>query len=551
MSKDTPEISRPILSTSLSVEEGFDTSFLSNGFRDMPMNCFKVRNSSNSTNISINNGILQGNLDRSSELMKVENESVRLYEGELSKCSTVPVGVSHDQTDLNINIQYQNFQNQSCGMECFVQFGINFNVEPGLHDNFPIRHDLGYDANSRPIVSQFFQGCPQTMNEEGASGQTNLQYSTCPITDQSMHSNLLERHLQTVYPNKEWQINQAFNTPGIITNSTDGISTPILEQPQNGSQSPSICSTPELPSQTNCWHGHLTNFFDPSLESYKPICYSNSSLVDYSNLESGQDRSSQTRDEWLSSNSSSTTTSPKEIASNKISPLLSIDSSNTFPIREKFKTFISVKEQQETHNPQVSPSTLPLPSIHDDLRLVENFDSGQDYYTDLSSECNSYSKDEILEKIATVKQPLCKRGALTYPSPPAICHFQGKTGNNKNTSTPLVRRTARDEFLIQKKKAGMSYREIKREGGFIEPESTLRGRFRTLTKAKSARVRKPEWSDNDVHLLKQAVDKLGPKKSSGKIPWKKVASYILDNGGSYHFGNSTCRKRWDEIKNTP
>jgi hypothetical protein len=31
------------------------------------------------------------------------------------------------------------------------------------------------------------------------------------------------------------------------------------------------------------------------------------------------------------------------------------------------------------------------------------------------------------------------------------------------------------------------------------------------------------------------------------VPWKKVAEYIVAHGGSYHFGNSTCRKRWDEL----
>jgi len=31
------------------------------------------------------------------------------------------------------------------------------------------------------------------------------------------------------------------------------------------------------------------------------------------------------------------------------------------------------------------------------------------------------------------------------------------------------------------------------------------------------------------------------------VPWKKVAEYIVTHGGSYHFGNSTCRKRWDEL----
>lgn len=33
----------------------------------------------------------------------------------------------------------------------------------------------------------------------------------------------------------------------------------------------------------------------------------------------------------------------------------------------------------------------------------------------------------------------------------------------------------------------------------------------------------------------------------GKIPWKHVGEYIMDNGGSYHFGNATCRKKWDEL----
>lgn len=34
---------------------------------------------------------------------------------------------------------------------------------------------------------------------------------------------------------------------------------------------------------------------------------------------------------------------------------------------------------------------------------------------------------------------------------------------------------------------------------------------------------------------------------SAKIPWKEVAKYIVKHGGSYHFGNATCRKRWDDL----
>ncbi len=59
-------------------------------------------------------------------------------------------------------------------------------------------------------------------------------------------------------------------------------------------------------------------------------------------------------------------------------------------------------------------------------------------------------------------------------------------------------RSRKDEFLIASKRAGMTYKEIRRKGGFTEAESTLRGRFRTLTKNKEARVRKPEWEDIDV-----------------------------------------------------
>jgi hypothetical protein len=52
-----------------------------------------------------------------------------------------------------------------------------------------------------------------------------------------------------------------------------------------------------------------------------------------------------------------------------------------------------------------------------------------------------------------------------------------------------------------------------------------------------------------VHLLERAVRKLAdPEVKQGRVPWKKVANYIFEHGGSYRFGNSTCRKKWDEIQ---
>lgn len=76
-----------------------------------------------------------------------------------------------------------------------------------------------------------------------------------------------------------------------------------------------------------------------------------------------------------------------------------------------------------------------------------------------------------------------------------------KQKQKQNTS----RSTARDLFLIECKRRGMSYKEIKRIGHFEEAESTLRGRFRTLTKSKEQRVRKPKWEDGDVRTYPQTL----------------------------------------------
>lgn len=62
-------------------------------------------------------------------------------------------------------------------------------------------------------------------------------------------------------------------------------------------------------------------------------------------------------------------------------------------------------------------------------------------------------------------------------------------------------RSEKDEFLVKSKLAGMTYKDIRKKGGFTEAESTLRGRFRTLTKPKEARVRKPEFQEIDVSLF--------------------------------------------------
>lgn len=167
----------------------------------------------------------------------------------------------------------------------------------------------------------------------------------------------------------------------------------------------------------------------------------------------------------------------------------------------------------------------------------------------------------------------------------------------RNKSGGITKDHIRDTLLVEWKRRGLTYRDIKWRGGFAEAESTLRGRFRNLTKDKKRRVRKPNWEDLDVcvpfhrpytlcislirstsavayhchhsrtdhankhlalqlRLLNEAVDLLSPPQtttstrdssSRSRIPWKKVAEYIVKHGGSYHFGNSTCKKKWDAV----
>jgi hypothetical protein len=62
-------------------------------------------------------------------------------------------------------------------------------------------------------------------------------------------------------------------------------------------------------------------------------------------------------------------------------------------------------------------------------------------------------------------------------------------------------REAKDKFLVEARLLDVSYKDIKRLGNFTEAESTLRGRYRTLTKKKEHRVRDPQWTNIDVSFF--------------------------------------------------
>ncbi|OJD35799.1 uncharacterized protein BKCO1_15000155 [Diplodia corticola] len=148
-----------------------------------------------------------------------------------------------------------------------------------------------------------------------------------------------------------------------------------------------------------------------------------------------------------------------------------------------------------------------------------------------------------------------------WPTPASPQRRDDSDGYSRATA----KRARQDDLLVQWKKAGMSYRQIREKGGFSEAESTLRGRYRTLTKRREERVRRPLWTQMDIRLLREGTHMLVAAAlypgmdveevevdeadvDANKVPWKKVADYIWQNGGSYHFGNATCKKRWLKIQ---
>jgi hypothetical protein len=70
--------------------------------------------------------------------------------------------------------------------------------------------------------------------------------------------------------------------------------------------------------------------------------------------------------------------------------------------------------------------------------------------------------------------------------------------SERESETDAISRDEKDQYLLDRREEGYTYKEIKVMGHFAEAESTLRGRVRVLTKDRSERVRKPVWTERDV-----------------------------------------------------
>jgi len=177
---------------------------------------------------------------------------------------------------------------------------------------------------------------------------------------------------------------------------------------------------------------------------------------------------------------------------------------------------LAVEEQPITFRRprQVLPDSIPHPQ-----RIVPTLGSTNFVTTKTTKKSNmkvkleshrrrrsspTYSNSCLSTNIVPLKyEPAPGRSGLPKKIEPKPKDHDGQrpwndTPQSAATVQAMHHRDAKDDFLVRSKLAGMSYKDIRRQGGFTEAESTLRGRFRTLTKHKTARVRKPEWNDNDV-----------------------------------------------------
>ncbi|CEJ82038.1 hypothetical protein VHEMI02130 [[Torrubiella] hemipterigena] len=187
-----------------------------------------------------------------------------------------------------------------------------------------------------------------------------------------------------------------------------------------------------------------------------------------------------------------------------------------------------------------TPSSLGQMCREDSLDVdFDSFNNLDDFDADSSSGSTTATLSSAGSS-ETVQQSSESDNCLQEPS------IKVETVQSISPISPNALRSEKDKFLVQARDSNMTYREIKQQGGFSEAESTLRGRYRALTKEKEARVRKPEWSSIDIVLLRQAIDHFaeGGNIRRAKLPWKKIAEYIEDNGGTYLFGPATCKKKW-------
>lgn len=189
-------------------------------------------------------------------------------------------------------------------------------------------------------------------------------------------------------------------------------------------------------------------------------------------------------DDWMMATTEYTGTSPT-----------SAESSDSLP-----QTPLAPSAYNQTDEVQAAKARL------EELRDLEDPDLHNPYVLQIPEMENNFhhlqhvvSPGEVFLRHHRAEQP----GADEDMEPDSPEDEEMESSSRESSGEPesrshASRRSIRDDQLLEMRREGLSYKEIKRIGGFREAESTLRGRVRTLTKNKHERVRKPEWKARDV-----------------------------------------------------
>ncbi|ERS96687.1 hypothetical protein HMPREF1624_06896 [Sporothrix schenckii ATCC 58251] len=145
------------------------------------------------------------------------------------------------------------------------------------------------------------------------------------------------------------------------------------------------------------------------------------------------------------------------------------------------------------------------------------------------------------------------------PAPPSR-NSRNRGGGRRNKSEPPnksssrdasrqgdPRRQQEDQYMMQMhREAGWTFSKIQKSGEFSINESTLRGRYRTMTKPPEMRVRKPKWDALADSLVLQFAGEQADAQNrpieEAKIKWKVVQAQMVERG-TYSYGYCTLKKR--------
>lgn len=141
----------------------------------------------------------------------------------------------------------------------------------------------------------------------------------------------------------------------------------------------------------------------------------------------------------------------------------------------------------------------PAPAPSATRRHSRNTRSNNSFLTATTSE---QARSEAEAQLTHSEPRVARQAQLlpVLPAPPQRPALPAPSPASSPAPSPQETRpwSEKDQLLIHYRQAGMGYSQIQQLCGFKEAVSTLRGRYRTLTKPKEARVRKPAWTDHDV-----------------------------------------------------